>query len=307
MNLFNKYIDEILMNILKLKNKIQDETILSLLNEYESQKIEHGPLENTLLKLKNSIVKKYFTDMEKSPEIFIEVHAGVGGDDARELAEILFKSYVELLKNNKIQIIETGKETGCPGIGTGILKATIPFYELMGEHGIHRIVRVNKGKKQTSFVSVTLLPLIQKKTVQILDKDLSIKTCKSSGAGGQHVNKTESAVIVTHVPSGITVKCQSEKSQHTNKQIAIDIINSKLEQKLQIEHDRMKNVVNKLDISWGNHFRNYSLYAPKLIQDNRVNIKIMSHKQIDEILYKGKFEVFMTPYIFLHFLNIINK
>ena len=305
MTLFSEYTDKIISEIIKLKHKIQDETIQAILSEYESQKSAHGPLEATLLKLKNAIIKKYFTDIERSPEVFIEVHAGVGGDDARELAEVLFKSYIELLTKHKIQIIETGKETGCPGIGTGILKATIPFYELMGEHGIHRIVRVNKGKKQTSFVSVTLLPMIHKKTAQILDKDLSIKTCKSSGAGGQHVNKTESAVIVTHIPSGITVKCQSEKSQHSNKQIAIDIITSKLEQKMQIEHDRMKNMVNKMDISWGNHFRNYSLYAPKLIQDNRVNIKIMSHKQIDDILYKGKFEIFMTPYIFLHLLNTI--
>ena len=284
MTLFNEYTDKIISEIIKLKHKIPDDNIQDILTEYESQKSNHGPFEATLLKLKNTIIKKYFTDMERSPEVFIEVHAGVGGDDARELAEILFKSYIELLKDNKVQIIENGKDTGCPGIGTGILKASIPFYELMGEHGIHRIVRVNKGKKQTSFVSVTLLPMIHKKTAQILDKDLSIKTCKASGAGGQHVNKTESAVIVTHIPSGITVKCQSEKSQHSNKQIAIDIISSKLEQKMQIEHDRMKNMVNKMDISWGNHFRNYSLYAPKLIQDNRVNIKIMSHKQIDDIL-----------------------
>lgn len=305
MTLFSEYTDKIISEIIKLKHKIPDDTIQSILSEYESQKASQGPLEATLLKLKNAIIKKYFTDIERSPEVFVEVHAGVGGNDARELAEILFKSYIELLKNHKVQVIETGKETGCPGIGTGILKAAIPFYELMGEHGIHRIVRVNKGKKQTSFVSVTLLPMVHKKTVQILDKDLSIKTCKSSGAGGQHVNKTESAVIVTHIPSGITVKCQSEKSQHSNKQIAIDIIASKLEQKMQIEHDRMKNMVNKMDISWGNHFRNYSLYAPKLIQDNRVDIKIMSHKQIDDVLYKGKFEIFIAPYIFLHLLNTI--
>lgn len=288
--------------IIKHKNKIKNLKILHLIDQYEQNVITIDILYSKLLE---NIINTEYKDIIKTPKVLIEIHAGTGGDDARELAEILFLSYQKFLANNKVKIIDHGYDSGMPGIGTGIITAEIPLYAIQGENGIHRIVRVNKGKKQTSFISVSIYPILPKTNIIIDPKDLKIKTCRSSGAGGQHVNKTESAVSITHLPSKITIRCENERSQHDNKETAMSLLYTKLQQKQKLEEQKKQNILSKLNISWGNHFRNYSFYAPRLIQDNRLNIKITEKKTIDKVLNDGYFEIFTQPYILEYYLEEI--
>ena len=211
---------------------------------------------------------------------FLEIHAGAGGTESQDWAQMLLRMYLrwaESQNNSKVLLLQEsrGEEAG---IKSAILKISMEFSYgwLKRESGIHRLVRISpfdsNKRRHTSFASVWVYPEVDDKIeIEINDADLRIDTYRASGAGGQHVNKTDSAVRVTHLPSKIVVQCQSDRSQHKNRSNAMNMLKSRLfELELQKRKEE-ENISNKekKDIGWGNQIRSYVLHPYKLIKDLR--------------------------------------
>ena len=211
---------------------------------------------------------------------FIEIHAGAGGTESQDWAEILQRMYLrwsDAQENCKVSLLQEtrGEEAG---IKSCTLKVDMDYSYgwLKSESGIHRLVRISpfdsNKRRHTSFASVWVYPEIDEKIeIEIKDSDLRIDTYRASGAGGQHVNKTDSAVRITHLPTNIVVQCQSDRSQHKNRSNAMKMIKSRIyEAELQKrkENENIKNKEKK-DIGWGNQIRSYILHPYKLVKDLR--------------------------------------
>ena len=214
----------------------------------------------------------------------VTVHPGAGGTEAQDWAEMLLRMYLRWVERHgfKAELVDTQ-----PGEGAGIKNATITvegpyaFGYLKAEAGIHRLVRISpfdsNARRHTSFASIFVYPEIDEAVeVDINEADLRIDTYRSSGAGGQHVNKTDSAVRLTHLPTGIVVACQNERSQHKNKSMAMKILRSRLyELEKQKQRERMAEMDKaKKDIAWGSQIRSYVLHPYRLVKDHRTGIEI---------------------------------
>ncbi len=216
-------------------------------------------------------------------DTYLEVHAGAGGTESQDWAEMLFRMYTRWAerKGYKLQLIEENE-----GEGAGLKSATLlvkgenAYGWLKTEAGVHRLVRISpfdaNARRHTSFASVTVFPVIdQTIEIDIPDKEVRIDTFRSSGAGGQHVNKTESAVRIAHLPTGIVVSCQTERSQHQNKAVCWDMLRSKLYEieleKKQAETDA--HIGEKKDIGWGHQIRSYVLQPYQLVKDLRTGVE----------------------------------
>ena len=214
----------------------------------------------------------------------VSINAGAGGTEAQDWAEMLFRMYTRWVerKGYKQSIIDyqPGDEAGIKSV-TFTAGGDYAFGYLRSEIGVHRLVRISpfnaSGKRHTSFASVFVYPELDSNiSIDIEEKDLRIDVYRASGAGGQHVNKTSSAVRITHLPSGIVVQCQQEKSQHRNKDMAMKVLMARLyqaekqkqDEKLQQLHD------SKDDIAWGNQIRSYVLHPYQMVKDHRVNMEI---------------------------------
>ncbi len=212
---------------------------------------------------------------------FIEIHAGAGGTESQDWAMMLQRMYLRWAEKNnfKLSLIQEAR-----GEEAGIKSTTIKIQNeyaygwLKKESGIHRLVRISpfdsNKRRHTSFASVWVYPEIDDKIeIEINDSDLRIDTYRASGAGGQHVNKTDSAVRITHLPSQIVAQCQSDRSQHKNKSIAMSILKSRLYELELRRRKEEENLINnnKKDIGWGNQIRSYILHPYKLIKDLRTD------------------------------------
>ncbi len=211
---------------------------------------------------------------------FIEIHAGAGGTESQDWAEILQRMYVRWAESNEncnVNLIQEtrGEEAGVKSCTLKVIMS-YAYGWLKSESGIHRLVRISpfdsNKRRHTSFASVWIYPEIDDKIeIEIKETDLRIDTYRASGAGGQHVNKTDSAVRITHLPTNIVVQCQSDRSQHKNRSNAMNMIRSRIyEAELQKrkESENLKNKEKK-DIGWGNQIRSYILHPYKLIKDLR--------------------------------------
>ena len=214
----------------------------------------------------------------------IAINAGAGGTEAQDWVEMLFRMFSRWSENKgmQVRVIEylPGDEAGIKNV-TFNVTGPYAYGHLKSEHGIHRMVRISPfdatGRRHTSFASVSVLPEVDTDIkVKIDDKDLRIDTYRASGPGGQHVNKTSSAIRITHIPTGIVVQCQNEKSQHRNKEMAMKVLNArlydlekgKLEQKKQEMHDSQK------EIAWGSQIRSYVFNPYSMVKDHRTNVDV---------------------------------
>ncbi len=214
----------------------------------------------------------------------VSINAGAGGTDAQDWAEIMFRMYLRWAEQRgyKTDIVDLqpGDEAGTKSV-TFTVKGGYAYGYLKTEIGVHRLVRISpfnaSGKRQTSFASVFVYPEIdQEIMIQIEDKDLRIDTYRASGAGGQHVNKTSSAVRITHLPTNIVVQCQQEKSQHRNKEMAMKVLQARLYQHEKRKQDAEMQELHdsKEEIAWGNQIRSYVMHPYQMVKDHRINLEI---------------------------------
>ena len=233
----------------------------------------------------------------------IAINAGAGGTEAQDWVEMLFRMYSRWSenKNMQVRVIDylPGDEAGIKNV-TFNVTGPYAYGYLKSEHGIHRMVRISPfdatGRRHTSFASVSVLPEVDTDIkVKIDDKDLRIDTFRASGPGGQHVNKTSSAIRITHIPTGIVVQCQNEKSQHRNREMAMKVLNArlydlergKLEQKKQEMHDSQK------EIAWGSQIRSYVFNPYSMVKDHRTNVEVGDVNRVMD----GYIDVFIDAYL----------
>ena len=214
----------------------------------------------------------------------VSINAGAGGTEAQDWAEMLFRMYSRWVerKGYKTELIDfqPGDEAGIKSV-TFTASGENAFGYLKSETGVHRLVRISpfnaSGKRHTSFASVFVYPELDSEiTVEIDDKDIRVDVYRASGAGGQHVNKTSSAVRLTHLPSGIVVQCQQEKSQHRNKDMAMKVLKSRLYQREQQKQDKKMQELHdsKEDIAWGSQIRSYVLHPYQMVKDHRIKLDV---------------------------------
>ena len=236
-----------------------------------------------LQEIKKNEINCFLSGQNDDYNIYLEIHAGAGGTESQDWANMLRRMYMKWFdkKKFKYEIISEHK-----GEEAGIKSSTIKvdgdyLYGLMkSESGVHRLVRISPfdsgARRHTSFASVWVYPAVEDDiNIKIDEKDLRIDTYRSSGAGGQHVNTTDSAVRITHLPSKIVVQCQNERSQHKNKETCFKMLKARLyEYEMQKkEEENQKELTNKTDIGWGHQIRSYVLQPYQLVKDLRNKIE----------------------------------
>jgi len=211
----------------------------------------------------------------------LSIHPGAGGTEAQDWAQMLYRMYCRFAERRKfkLKVLDylDGDEAGIKSVSI-LIEGENAYGYLKSEHGVHRLVRVSpfdsSGRRHTSFASVEVMPEFNDDMEIIIDEaDIKIDTHRSSGAGGQHINKTDSAVRITHIPTGIVVGCQTERSQLQNKETAMKMLKSKLlEIKEREKLDRIEDIAgNKMNIEWGSQIRSYVFMPYTLVKDNRTN------------------------------------
>ena len=282
------YLSNFLESINKFGNDFDDTLELIKLSDDHDDEEFTKDLEKDLNKIESGLNLLYLETLMSgkadSKNALLEIHAGAGGVESQDWAEILLRMYTRWAesKNFKVDLIDqnTGDEAGIKSVTIKIIgEKTYGWLKM--ENGVHRLVRISpfdsQSRRHTSFASVFCYPEIDNSVnIEINDKDLRIDTFRASGAGGQHVNKTDSAVRITHLPTKIIVQCQSSRSQHRNKTIAMDLLKSKLYdiELLKEDQQNKKNRSEKTDISWGNQIRSYIMQPYRLVKDHRTNTEI---------------------------------
>jgi len=241
-------------------------------------------------KVKQIEIRCFLSNENDTLDSYLEFHAGAGGTESQDWADILRRMYMKWAnkKNYKTEIISEHKGDEA-GIKSSIIKISGDYINglLKNESGIHRLVRISPfdsgARRHTSFASVWIYPVISDNIdIEILEKDLRIDTYRSSGAGGQHVNTTDSAVRITHLPTKIVVQCQNERSQHKNKETCMNMLRARLYdfelKKKEKENENLEN--SKSEIGWGHQIRSYVLHPYKMVKDNRTNFESSNPEKV---------------------------
>ena len=255
------------------KEENNKQIIDEMLNKFKDLKEEVKKIE----------IKCFLSNENDILDSYLEFHAGAGGTESQDWAEILRRMYMKWASNKGYSVELISEHRGDEaGIKSSIIKISGDYIYgfLKSESGIHRLVRISPfdsgARRHTSFASVWIYPVINEDIdVEISEKDLRIDTYRSSGAGGQHVNTTDSAVRITHIPTKIVVQCQNERSQHKNKETCMNMLKARLyEFELQKREKESANIEdNKSDIGWGHQIRSYVLHPYRMVKDNRTNFE----------------------------------
>lgn len=272
----------------KLYNDLEESEILLDLavEESDNESIEEASL---LVQAIDDKVKKFSLDLmldgvDDKNNAIVSINAGAGGTEAQDWAEMLFRMYARWVerKGFKFDLIDfqPGDEAGIKGV-TFTSNGEYSYGYLKTENGVHRLVRISpfnaSGKRHTSFASVFVYPELDKEIVVDIDEnDLRIDVFRASGAGGQHVNKTCSAVRVTHLPTGIVVQCQQEKSQYRNKDLAMKVLKARIYQReKQKQDEKMREMhESKDEIAWGSQIRSYVMHPYQMVKDHRIDLEV---------------------------------
>ena len=220
----------------------------------------------------------------------IYINAGAGGTEAQDWAEMLLRMYLKWAekKGFESQVVDLlpGEEAGIKNV-TFLLRGAYAYGYMKCESGIHRLVRISpfdaNARRHTSFASVYAYPeLPESVPVEIREEDLKIDTFRASGPGGQHVNRTDSAIRITHLPTGLVVQCQNERSQHKNKAIAMAILKARLYELEKRKQDEKMSLLNKekKEIAWGSQIRSYTLHPYRLIKDHRTKLEVHNAESV---------------------------
>ena len=242
-------------------------------------------------------------DPDDKRNAIVAINAGAGGTEAQDWVEMLLRMYTRWGENKgmKVQVIDylPGDEAGIKNV-TFTITGSYAYGHLKSEHGIHRMVRISPfdatGRRHTSFASVSVLPEVDTDIIiEVDENDLRIDTYRASGPGGQHVNKTSSAVRITHLPTGIVTQCQNEKSQHRNREMAMKVLKAKLYdvEKGKLEKKKQEMHQNQKDIAWGSQIRSYVFNPYRLVKDHRTNI---DEGNVEKVM-DGGIDIFIDSYL----------
>ena len=291
----------------RYKNELEELDILTNVALEENDQNSLKDLNKDLLELEKQIeryeLQSLLGDRDDKRNAIIAVNAGAGGTEAQDWVEMLLRLYLRWAESRgmKTQIVDhlPGDEAGIKNV-TFTVSGPYAYGYLKSEDGIHRMVRISpfdaNARRHTSFASVSVLPEIEDDiTVEINDKDIRVETFRASGPGGQHVNKTSSAVRITHLPTNIVVQCQNEKSQHRNRELAMKILRARLyglerekqEKEKQLRHQSQR------DIAWGNQIRSYVFNPYQLVKDHRTDLEIGNIERV----MNGDIDVFIEAYL----------
>lgn len=290
-------------NLISLSDEAEKTNDLEILPEIEKS------LNNIEKKLNEYEIEKFFDPKVDNTNCFINIHPGAGGVESCDWAQMLLRMYLRFLekKGFKYEVIDI-----LPDDVAGIKDVTIyiqgefAFGYLKSEIGVHRLVRISpfdaSKRRHTSFASVHIIPELKDDNQITIDpSEIKIETFRAGGKGGQHVNKTESAVRITHIPTGITVSIQNERSQIQNREIAMKILKSKLyELKEKEKKEKVEEISGeKKDISWGNQIRSYILHPYNSVKDHRTGVETSNTSAVLD----GEIDIFINAYIKWYYLN----
>ncbi len=255
--------------------------------------------------LKDLEIKKMFTEAEDIQGAILSINSGAGGTESQDWAEMLLRMYLRWserrgYKSNIVDIL-AGDEAGIKNV-TITVDGDYAYGYLKAEEGIHRLIRISpfdaSGRRHTSFASVSVIPQVEDDIdIEVKEEDIRVDTYRSSGCGGQKVNKTDSAVRITHLPTGIVVQCQNERSQHKNREMAMKLLKARLyeiELKKR-EEEKKKSYEQKKDIAWGSQIRTYVLHPYKQVKDHRTQVETSN---ADAVL-DGEIDEFIEKYLLM--------
>lgn len=289
-----------------LSSRIEDAEVLIEISAEEEPSAQMEIVKEVSL-LKDE-VERFRTEILLSGEYdrnnaIMTLHAGVGGTDAQDWTEMLLRMYTRWAekKGYKVETLDylSGDEAGIKSVSLKI-NGEFAYGYLKAEKGIHRLVRISpfnaNGKRQTSFASLELLPeLTQSQDIAIRPEDLRVDTFRAGGAGGQYVNKTESAIRITHLPTGVVVQCQNERSQHSNRETAMSMLKAKLVELKELEHkEKIEDLTGELkDMGWGSQIRSYVFQPYTLVKDHRTNTESGNINAVMD----GDIDVFINAFL----------
>lgn len=303
----NSDLKNIISEYEELNSNLEDiEVLIELGLEEEDESIERD-IEKSIKTLEDKIdevkIKTLLNGKYDANNAVLSINAGTGGLDAQDCAQMILRMYLRWADQNNFKVktldMISDPEAGIKSV-TLLIQGTNAYGYIKSEKGVHRIVRISpfdaSGKRHTSFVSVDVTPELDDKIdVEINPNDLKIDTYRSSGAGGQHVNKTDSAVRITHIPTGIVVQCQNERSQFANKDTAMKMLKGKLIHLKELENkERIEDIQGKYSqITWGSQIRSYVFQPYKLVKDHRTNAEIGN---VDGVM-DGNINLFINEYL----------
>ena len=289
------------------KKDLEEMEILLQLIEEQGDEKEAQELLAKIEKSEETILQMEFKRMlggeHDSGNAIVSINAGAGGTEAQDWVEMLLRMYLRWTEKRgfKSEIVDilVGEEAGLKNV-TFTVNGSYAYGYLKAETGIHRLVRISPfdagARRHTSFASVFVIPEIPEDVViEIDEKDLRVDTFRSSGAGGQHVNKTDSAVRITHLPTGIVVQCQNERSQHKNKATALKILRARLyEKEVKEKSEKLQELhTSKKEIAWGSQIRSYVMHPYRMVKDHRTNQVI---HDVDRVM-DGDIDELMKTYL----------
>jgi peptide chain release factor 2 len=253
--------------------------------------------------IKKLEVQSLFADPDDKRNAIVAINAGAGGTEAQDWVQMLLRMYTRWCESKKfsVEIIDylEGEEAGIKNV-TFTVTGPYAYGFLKSEHGIHRMVRVSPfdatGRRHTTFASVSVYPEVDIDIkIEIDEKDIRIDTYRASGPGGQHVNKTSSAVRITHIPTGIVVQCQNEKSQHRNKDMALKVLRARLYELEKSKLEEKKHEIHKTqkEIAWGSQIRSYVFNPYRLVKDHRTNVEMGNLEKVMD----GDIETFIDAFL----------
>lgn len=292
---------------LTLRREVEDQrTLLELARDAEDEETLKE-VEHTVKTLERRIgdleIQVILSGPHDRGNAILSINPGAGGTESQDWAQMLLRMYLRWCEGRgfKAQVLDLqpGEEAGIKGAVVSVVGPYAYGY-LKAEVGVHRLVRISpfdaSRRRHTSFASVAVLPEVEEVEVVINDKELKIDTFRASGHGGQHVNVTDSAVRITHVPTGIVVSCQNERSQHKNKALAMKVLRSRLYEHLQEKQEREIQALagEKKEIAWGSQIRSYVLAPYQLVKDHRTGVETGNV----EAVLNGGLDVFVETYLF---------
>ena len=307
----NKHLTGTIESYEDLNTSVEDiETLIELgqgeLSHEEDEEIENSikeSISSLSAQIEEMTLEMLFSGEYDGNNAIVSINSGTGGLDAQDWSQMLLRMYIRWAEDREMKVklldLISDPEAGIK-TATILVQGQNAYGHLKSEKGVHRLVRISpfdsSGKRHTSFASIDVTPEIQDDIdIELNPNDLKIDTYRASGAGGQHVNTTDSAVRITHLPTGIVVSCQNERSQHTNKDVAMKLLIAKL---IQIKEEEQKEKIEDIhgqynQITWGSQIRSYVFQPYKLVKDHRTNIE---NANVDAVM-DGELDSFMYGYL----------